>query len=178
MKNKNLFYMTNMQWLCMTWRRNGFKIIHAKNQINSGDAQTSSKNLTSRRKPKIHFSDNSQEFQKWNHDRSTLDDQKHVESHNELYDEWKKDLRQYRFSLDFGKLGGQKQWSVIAIFEMCKTYLQMARHFMNVGSIHHLMGRSFFFNQGWNSIQDHPKTKVECISAARKSFLRYSWDTL
>ena len=44
-----------------------------------------------------------------------------VELQNDLYDEWKKALRQYWFSRDLKEAGGQKQWSVIAIFEMCKT---------------------------------------------------------
>ena len=68
-----------------------------------------------------------------------------MESQNELFDEWKKALRQYLISLDFKKAGGQ--WSVIAVSERCKTLKRMSRRFMNVGSIHHLMGRSFFVEQ-------------------------------
>ena len=44
-------------------------------------------------------------------------DLKHMQLQNELYDEWKKELRQYWFSLGFKKAFGQKQWSVIAISE-------------------------------------------------------------
>ena len=39
------------------------------------------------------------------------------------------------------KAGVQKPWSVAATFEMCRTYLQMARHFVNAGSNHQLKGR-------------------------------------
>ena len=70
-----------------------------------------------------------------------------MELQNELYEKWKKELRQYWFTLDFKKGGGQKQRSVIAIFGLCKTYKQSARHLMNAGSIHHLMGRSLFLEE-------------------------------
>ena len=50
-------------------------------------------------------------------------DPKHMEWQSELYDECKKDIRQYLFSLDCKKAGGQKPWSVTtAISEMCKTF--------------------------------------------------------
>ena len=62
---------------------------------------------------------------------------------NELYEA----LREHWVSLDFKKAGGQKQWSVSAILEMCKTCWRMARHLMNVGSIHLLTGRSFLLEQ-------------------------------
>ena len=74
-------------------------------------------------------------------------DPKLMELQNELYDEWKKALRQYWFSLDFNKAGGQKQWSVIAISEMCRTYTHVARRHANDGSIHHLMGRLLHLEQ-------------------------------
>ena len=45
------------------------------------------------------------------------------------------------------KPGGQKQCSVIAIPEMCRTYQQTARRLMNICSIHHLMGRTFLLEQ-------------------------------
>ena len=48
---------------------------------------------------------------------------------------------------------------------------------MNVGSIHHLMGRLFQLEQKSNSFPYHQKTKVECISSAKKSFLVHSLDT-
>ena len=41
-----------------------------------------------------------------------LTDPKEMELQNELYDEWKKALRQYWFSLDSKNAGGQEQWSV------------------------------------------------------------------
>ena len=66
-----------------------------------------------------------------------------LELQNELYDEWKKALRQYWFSLDFENAGGQWRWSVIAISDMCKPYLRMARRLSNVGSIHNLKGVLF-----------------------------------
>ena len=81
------------------------------------------------------------------------------------------------FSLDFKKAGGQKQWSVVAISEMCKTYQQMARRLMNVGSIHQLMGRTFLLQHKSISTLHLQKTKVECISSVQKSSLEYSWDT-
>ena len=68
---------------------------------------------------------------------------KEMELQNKLYDECKKALRQYQFSLDSKKAGGQKQWSVIAISDMCKTCWQLARRLVNVGTIHHSKGRSF-----------------------------------
>ena len=43
-------------------------------------------------------------------------DPKQMELQTDLYDERKKAPRQYCFSLDFKKLGGQKPWSVIALF--------------------------------------------------------------
>ena len=52
--------------------------------------------------------------------------QKQMELQSELYDESKKELRLFWLSLDWKKAGGQKPWSVIAVCEMCKTYLQMA----------------------------------------------------
>ena len=51
-------------------------------------------------------------------------DPKHTELQSELYDEWKKELRQYWFSLDCKKADGHKPWSVTAISKMCKTYWQ------------------------------------------------------
>ena len=91
----------------------------------------------------------------------------------ELYDEYKQELRQYWFSLDFKKAGGEKQWRVTAISEMCQTYLQMARHFVNVGSIHHLIGRLSHLEQKEASLTDSQKIKVGCL----RSFLEYAWDT-
>ena len=41
---------------------------------------------------------------------------------NELYDDLQKELRQYCFSLDFKKVGGKKQRSVVASSEMCRNY--------------------------------------------------------
>ena len=35
------------------------------------------------------------------------------------------------------KAGGQKPWSVTAIFEVCETYWQMTRRLKNVGSSHY-----------------------------------------
>ena len=79
-------------------------------------------------------------------------DPKHMELHDELHDESKKELRQHWFILDFQKAGWQKQWSVTAPSEMCKTFQQKAKRLMNVCSIHHLMGRLFFFfEQKYNS---------------------------
>ena len=49
-------------------------------------------------------------------------DLKQVELQNQLHAEWKKELRQYWFSLDCKKAGGHKPRSVSAISEMCKTH--------------------------------------------------------
>ena len=156
-----------------------------QNQVSSGDAEKSSKILTSRRKPKVHkhgqFLQILLKFAKsWIGIKRDLHrtDQKHKELQNELHDEWKKDLRQCWFSLDCKKAGGQKPWSVTVIYETCMTYKQVARHLMNVGWIHHLMGRLVYLEQKSNSFQYHQRTKVECICSAQKSFLEYSLDTL
>ena len=103
-------------------------------------------------------------------------DPKHTELQSELYDQWKKELRQYWFSLDCKKVGGQKPWSVTAISKMCKTYWQMDRRLLHFGSIHHWMGRLFHLEQKSNSFQHHQK-EVECISSAQKSFLENSLHT-
>ena len=66
---------------------------------------------------------------------------------NEQNDEWRKAPCQYWFSMDCKKAGVQKQWSIRAIFQICKTYLQIATHLANVGSIHHWKGRSFLLEQ-------------------------------
>ena len=119
--------------------------ISMQDHISSEDPETSSNNLTPRRKPKIplywRFSGvyeclRGAELESWEIYAAQIRNK--LELQNELYDEWKMALRQYWFSLYFKKVGGQKQWSVIAIFEMCKTYWQMDRLFVNVGSIHHV----------------------------------------
>ena len=57
-------------------------------------------------------------------------DPKQMGSQNKLFDEWKKELRQYFISLDFRKAGEQNLWSVIDIFDACKTHQQIARPFV------------------------------------------------
>ena len=101
---------------------------------------------------------------------------KHMELQSERCDECNRELRQYWLSLDFKKAGEQKQWSVIVIAEMCRTYLQMARRLMNVGSID-FVGLIIVCGAGV-STRFLQKTKVECISSAQKSFLEYSWCAL
>ena len=53
--------------------------------------------------------------------------------------------------------------------KMWKIFWQMARHFVNVASIHHLMGRSFFFGAEVIIYFACAKINVECISSAYKS---------
>ena len=69
-------------------------------------------------------------------------DPKQMEMQNKLYAEWKKALRQYWFSLDFKKAGGQKQWSVIAIYPS-GSWSDASRTSV---PIHHLMGPSFLLD--------------------------------
>ena len=103
--------------------------ISLQNQISSGDGRGLRKFWDPEENPRSTHTDNSLEFmkacveRKWNHERPTprRSAGKHMELQNELYDDWKKALHQCWFSLDSKKAGGQKQWSVIAIFEMCKT---------------------------------------------------------
>ena len=64
-------------------------------------------------------------------------------------------------------------WMVTAISEMCKTYQQMARHLKNVGSIHHLVGRLFHWSRSKILSSIIKRTKVECISSAHKSLVRF-----
>ena len=66
---------------------------------------------------------------------------------NEQNDEWRKAPCQYWFSMDCKKAGVQTQWSIRAIFQICKTYLQIATHLANVGPIHHWKDRSFLLEQ-------------------------------
>ena len=94
---------------------------------------------------------------------------KHIELQSELYDFWKKEFRPYWVILGLREIGGQKQRSGIAICEMWKIFRQMARHFVNVASIHHLTGRSFFFGAEVIFYFACAKTNVECISSAYKS---------
>ena len=69
--------------------------------------------------------------------------------------------------------------SVIAIFKTCKTYQQMARRLVNVGSIHHFMDRFFshlleflssFLSKPPNSPSSHhhtpPRTIDACVSVS------------
>ena len=97
-------------------------------------------------------------------------DPKHMELQNKLQDEWQKALSQHWFSLDFKKTGGQRQGNVIAIFEMCKTFQQMARHIMNVGSPHHLKGRIYFFGTEVNFHPTSSKAQGRKHQSGRKVF--------
>ena len=99
MKNKNLVCITNVQWSCKTWRRNGFEVIHAKpNQLKT------QRSLRKILRPEEHLSSNyTDNFMKmvkvwaeltWNHERSTAimrdlhrTDPKHMELQIELHDE-------------------------------------------------------------------------------------------
>ena len=104
-------------------------------------------------------------------------DPKHMALHNELYDECKKALRQYWFSRDFKKAFGQKQWSVMAITEMCKNYKKMARHFFSVisssfdGPIIPFGAEKFL-----SSIIKRPQSGAPVWH--KRSLLEYSLDTL
>ena len=152
--------------------------------ISSRDAEKNPNILTPTRKPKIHLCGQIL-CNLWMLAKSWIwimrdllhVDPKHMELRNELYDEWNKALRQCGFSLDFWKAGGQKPWSVNAVFEVCKTFSQIDRHLMNAFSIHPLNGRFFHVEDSKNSIQYHQRTKVECISSAPKSFVENSWCT-
>ena len=130
MKIKSRECILCMQWLCMTWQLNGFKVKHSKpNQL--------------RRRWEVFEHANTQKKIRvpsvrtilWNSSQLAKSgigimkdllrtDPKQIELQHELYDEWKKD--RCWFSLDFNKGGVQKHWSDIAISEICKTYQQMA----------------------------------------------------
>ena len=74
-------------------------------------------------------------------------DPKRIELQNDLYVEQQKALRQYFSSLDFKTVGRQKQLSVFASPDMCKTSQQIPRRLVKVGSNHLLKGQSFFLEQ-------------------------------
>ena len=60
---------------------------------------------------------------------------------------------------------------------MPRTHWQMARRFLNVGSIDNLIGRSLLLEQKYNPFQYHQKTEVECISSVQKSIWEDSLET-
>ena len=177
-KNRDI---TNVQKSYRTWRRNGFKAIHTKtnhfkrrrkltensyDQKNTQDPfiRTMLLNLVKLAKSWIGIMRAAQIRDQWNCRTScTTSERRHLVSIGSVW--------------TARKAGGKTPWSVTAIFEMCKTCWQMARHLVNVGSIYHLKSRLNHLEQKWNSIQYHQQTKVECISSARKSFLENSWDT-
>ena len=103
---------------------------------------------------------------------------KQMELQNELYDEWKKALRQYWFSLDCKKAVVGTSNEVLLLSSKCERLVgSWPGHFMDVGSIRHLMCRLLCAEQQKKSIQYHQKNKVECISSAKQSFLEYSLET-
>ena len=164
-----------MQWLCKTWQRHGFTVLHARpNQLRRRREVLENSCIQKKSRRSI-YTDNSPEFiracEELNrkHDRSTP---RRFETHGIA----ERAARRGTSSFCSGWTG-QKQWSVSAVSETCKTNWQMARRLVDVGSIDHLVGRLFFLKQKSTSITDHQKTKVECISSAQKSFLENSWDT-
>ena len=104
-------------------------------------------------------------------------DPKNTELKNELYEMWNKELRHYWLNVGCMKAGGQRPRGVTASAEMCKTCLQMARHSMNVGSIHSSMVQLFHLGAEVHFLQYHEKSKAECVSSAHKSFLEDSPDS-
>ena len=76
-EDKNRVCITNMQWLCRTWRRNGFKGTHAKpDQVRKRRAVLEHA-YVQKKIPRSIYTDNSLEFIQdceelnWNHERST-----------------------------------------------------------------------------------------------------------
>ena len=121
MKSNNLECIINMEWLCETWRP-------CKTKSAQETPRSLRKFLLPEENPRSICTDSTLEFIKeiaknWIRITRYLrrTDPKHMELLNELYEEWTKALRQYWFSLDFKKAGGQNPWSIVAIFETLKN---------------------------------------------------------
>ena len=77
MKSKNRVCIINMQWLCSSWRRNGFKGTHAKPDQVRKSREVLEHSYIQKKKPIIYLFDKSLEFIQaceelnWNHERST-----------------------------------------------------------------------------------------------------------
>ena len=151
MKSNDRDCITNMQWLCKTWRLNVFKVIHAK-----------PKKLRRRREV---FENSHVQMKNFRFICIRRIDPKQMELHSELYDEWKRALRQCWFSLDFKNLVGRGN-GVSSL------------------SSKRAIPTSRWPDTLWTSVQLtmwKPEylhmTKVEHISSAQKLFPENSWDT-
>ena len=177
MKSKRRECITNMQWLCKSWRRDGFVPCKSKP---AQETQRSVRKLSRKgedpRSIALEFIEVCGQLN-WNHGRSTpRRSETHGIAERAVRQVKKKVLRQYQFSLDCKKAGGRSH----GVFLLSPKYagpFKPTADVMNVGSIHHFKGRLFHMEHKYNPIQHHQMTKVECISSSQKSFLGYSWDT-
>ena len=76
-EDQNRVCIINMQWLCRTWRRNGFKVTHAKPDQVRKRREVLEHAYVQKKNQLSFYSANSLEFNKaceelnWNHERST-----------------------------------------------------------------------------------------------------------
>ena len=170
MKNNNTDCITNLQWLCKTWRRTGFKVIHVKPNQLRRRREVSENSYVNEEYARSLYTHNPLEFITAC-EEPTLEslrdlcrgDPKHLELQNELYDESKKALRQYWFSLDLKKAS--------------KCARPTCRYPGTLRTSFQFTMWKSIWSRSYNLSKSHQETKVECISSARKSFLEDSWDT-
>ena len=161
----------NMQWLCRTWRRNGFKVTHAKPDQVRKRREVLEHSYVQKKNPLSIYSDNSLEFNKaceelnWNHERST--------ETNGIAERAVRRVKEDTSSVLI-QSGLQEGWLAEAMELYCSF-----RNVKDLSTDGQTTDERRFHSPFEGPIIPFGAEfySIQCISSAQKSFLDYSLDT-